>query len=218
MAETRGQILAQFLTHSCSSCCSRSGYGGPDGGDSGPNPGPVSDPLLEQQLEQDKEGWEQLMQGMADFTTMDPTQFGFPSDETPQQFLLNGAEGSSVDLPCKLPAGPDLKWERQDGEPLPSEAKQVRSALRIPRVTIQDSGRYSCSSRGRTQFVDLRLEKVTTNPMEPQISVSASFTLPRLDQPLDITCNVVGVGGRGLQVTWSKVGGGMADNVEVKGR
>lgn len=157
-------------------------------------------------------GWEQVMQGW----TVAPPKLDFPVDDVPQQLMLNGREGTSVDLPCRLAVGSDLAWDRLGGLGLPPQAKMMRNALRIPRVTVQDSGRYTCTSQGRTQYVDLRVERLNNQP-EPQILVSASPSIPRAGEQLQLTCDVQGMGGRGYKVTWNRVGGEMESNVTVTG-
>ena len=79
------------------------------------------------------------------------------SSNDPEQ--ITGSLGASVDLPCRLAAGGgEVSWRREGG-PLPPNAVQIRTVLRIDRVTDQDSGRYVCSSQAGEQYVDLRIER-----------------------------------------------------------
>ncbi len=68
--------------------------------------------------------------------------------------------GAPVDLPCRLPAAADLTWSREGGAPLPAaSSKPSRTVLRLERVGEQDSGRYICTSQGRTQYITLMVER-----------------------------------------------------------
>jgi hypothetical protein len=68
--------------------------------------------------------------------------------------------GAPVDLPCRLPAAADLTWSREGGAPLPAaSSKPSRTVLRLERVGEQDSGRYICTSQGRTQYITLTVER-----------------------------------------------------------
>jgi hypothetical protein len=67
--------------------------------------------------------------------------------------------GGPVDLPCRLPPTADLTWSREGGSALPPNAQAIRNILRLERVGERDSGRYICTSQGRTQFVDLNVER-----------------------------------------------------------
>ena len=66
--------------------------------------------------------------------------------------------GASVDLPCRLPQNEEVSWNRDQG-PLPASAQQVRTALRIEAVGEEEAGRYVCSSRSGTRYVDLRVQR-----------------------------------------------------------
>ena len=69
------------------------------------------------------------------------------------------AAGTPVDLPCRLPPTADLTWSREGGVTLPTAAQPIRNILRLERVADKDSGRYICSSQGRTQYIDLSVER-----------------------------------------------------------
>lgn len=73
----------------------------------------------------------------------------------PQQ--LSSSQGATVDLPCRLSPSGDIRWSRARGS-LPVRATQVRNILRIENVTVEDSGRYVCTSGGRVQYVTLTVE------------------------------------------------------------
>eukprot|EP00092_Neocalanus_flemingeri_P040829 GFUD01044448.1.p1 GENE.GFUD01044448.1~~GFUD01044448.1.p1 ORF type:complete len:511 (+),score=134.54 GFUD01044448.1:193-1533(+) len=126
---------------------------------------------------------------------------------------LSSSQGATVDLPCRLAPSDDMKW-RKEGGSLPDRATQVRTALRIERVTVEDSGKYICTSQGRMQYVTLMVERLTVNPAKPKISITPSNTSPAIGDFLDVKCEVEGHTGRGLKVSWAKIGqSDMGDNV-----
>jgi hypothetical protein len=67
-----------------------------------------------------------------------------------------------VDLPCRLPPVPEPVWSREGGVPLPAAAQRLRNVLRLERVEERDSGRYICTSQGRTQYIQLTVEREYT--------------------------------------------------------
>ena len=76
-----------------------------------------------------------------------------------QSERISVAAGTPVDLPCRLPPTADLTWSREGGVTLPTAAQPFRNILRLERVADKDSGRYICSSQGRTQYIDLSVER-----------------------------------------------------------
>ena len=118
-------------------------------------------------------------------------------------------EGGTVDLPCRLTPASDLVWSREGGA-LPLSASQVGNMLRLEAVSVEDSGRYVCtSSSGRFQYVTLLVERrqviSAQEPRRPQIKIVASPRYPTLGDMMDLKCEVSGAG-RGYQVNWSRVG------------
>jgi len=131
--------------------------------------------------------------------------------EESQSLTFQG--GATVDLPCRLPESPDLVWERVGGE-LPSQHQIIRNALRIFRVRVEDSGRYQCSSRGRRQWVNLTVvERVTANPNKPEILIRPNASGYRVGSRMEVVCEVEGLGGRGRQIQWSRIGGNLPDGI-----
>ena len=76
----------------------------------------------------------------------------------PEPERMTASIGASVDLPCRLPQNEEVSWNRDQG-PLPASAQQVRTALRIEAVSEEEAGRYICSSRSGTHYVDLRVQR-----------------------------------------------------------
>ena len=71
---------------------------------------------------------------------------------------LSSSHGATVDLPCRLAPSDDMRWQKEGGS-LPDRATQVRTALRIERVRVEDTGKYICTSQGRMQYVHLKVER-----------------------------------------------------------
>jgi len=128
---------------------------------------------------------------------------------------LTSSQGATVDLPCRLAPSDDMKWQKEGGS-LPDRATQVRTALRIERVNVEDSGKYICTSQSRMQYVTLMVERLTVNPAKPKISITPSDANPFVGGNLDVTCEVDGqTSGRGHKVSWAKVGqSDMGDNIK----
>ena len=84
-------------------------------------------------------------------------------DMEPEVLEMSSSQGATVDLPCRLPPASDLVW-RRDGGVLPQTASQLGNLLRIEGVSVEDSGRYVCTSGGRMQYVTLLVERKITNP------------------------------------------------------
>merc|ERR1719334_2928286 len=165
--------------------------------------------------------------------------FGPPSgggSSGPSRMEGNGSEiqtftsalGGSVTLPCRLTAGPDLVWSREGGE-LPVNHQVVRTSLTINGVGVEDSGRYICTSQGRTQYVDLNIERrqqqpavkaSNGNPNKPDISVSESSShpsgRPAVGHSFEARCEVDGIGNAGRSITWERMGGQMPDSFTVE--
>jgi len=131
---------------------------------------------------------------------------------------LSSSQGATVDLPCRLAASDDMKWQREGGS-LPQSATQVRTALRIERVTVEDSGKYICTSQGRMQYVNLMVERLTANPSKPEITIKQSEPTAYVGSSIDVTCEVTGLPSRGHVVKWSKVGhSALGENVKNRGK
>jgi len=129
---------------------------------------------------------------------------GSNGGEQTQSLTFQG--GATVDLPCRLPEGPDLVWERIGGD-LPAEHQQIRNALRLLRVRVEDSGRYQCSSGSRRQWVDLTVvERVTANPNKPEILIRPDAQGYRVGSRMQVVCEVNGLGGLGRMIQWSRIG------------
>jgi len=140
---------------------------------------------------------------------------------------FTSALGGSVTLPCRLTAGPDLVWSREGGE-LPVNHQVVRTSLTINGVGVDDSGRYICTSQGRTQYVDLNIERQQQpavkasngNPNKPDISVSESSShpsgRPAVGHSFEARCEVDGIGNAGRSITWERIGGQMPDSFTVE--
>jgi len=118
---------------------------------------------------------------------------------------VSSTQGATVDLPCRLAPSDDMKWERLQGS-LPKQAKQVKTALRIERVTEEDSGKYICSSQGRFQYVNLMVERIVENPGKPEISIRTSSPVAIMNGALDVTCQVNKLQRGGPKIAWSKMG------------
>merc|ERR1712106_1006735 len=131
---------------------------------------------------------------------------------------LSSSQGATVDLPCRLAASDDMKWQREGGS-LPQRATQVRTALRIERVTVEDSGKYICTSQGRMQYVNLMVERLTANPSKPEITIKQSEPTAYVGSSIDVTCEVTGLPSRGHVVKWSKVAHSeLGENVKNRGK
>jgi hypothetical protein len=99
-----------------------------------------------------------------------------------------------------------MRWEKEGGS-LPARASQVRNVLRIERVREEDSGKYICTSQGRMQYVNLMVERMTTNLFKTEIiSIQQSAQSPGVGDSLDVTCEVSGVNTRDQTIKWTKVG------------
>jgi len=130
---------------------------------------------------------------------------------------LSSSQGATVDLPCRLAPSDDMKWQKEGGS-LPDRANMVRTALRIERVIVEDSGKYICTSQGRMQYVNLMVERLTVNPAKPKISIKPSSPTPYIGGYLDVKCDVDGLAFRGHQISWAKVGHSeLGDNVKNRG-
>jgi len=122
--------------------------------------------------------------------------------------------GATVDLPCRLPEGPDLVWKRVGGE-LPPQHQLTRNALRLLRVRVEDSGRYECSSNGRRQWVDLTVvERVTVNPNKPEILIRPNAQGYRVGSRMEVECEAGGLDRMvGRMIKWSKIMGDIPDGI-----
>ena len=76
-----------------------------------------------------------------------------------QSERLSVSAGSPLDLPCRLPPTADISWSREGGAPVSPYAEPMRNILRFARVGEGDSGRYICTSQGRSQYIDLSVER-----------------------------------------------------------
>ena len=127
-------------------------------------------------------------------------------------------EGGTVDLPCRLSPASDLAWRREGGK-IPPSASQVGNMLRLENVSVEDSGRYVCSSSGRFQYVTLLVERKVISPGDarrPNISISSSPLYPALGDTLDLRCEVTGAG-RDYRVEWRRLGqDSLGDNVVAR--
>jgi len=131
--------------------------------------------------------------------------------EETQSLTFQG--GATVDLPCRLPEGPDLVWKRVGGE-LPAQHQLTRNALRLLRVRVEDSGRYECSSNGRRQWVDLTVvERVTANPNKPEILIRPNAEGYRVGSRMEVACEIGGQFGFGRMIEWSKIGTEIPDGI-----
>ena len=83
---------------------------------------------------------------------------------------LSSSQGATVDLPCRLAPSDDMKWQKEGGS-LPDRATQERTALRIERVTVEDSGKYICTSQGRMQYVTLMVERKYSHSQITQTNI-----------------------------------------------
>jgi len=131
---------------------------------------------------------------------------------------LSSSQGATVDLPCRLAPADDMRWEKEGGS-LPARASQVRNVLRIERVTEEDSGKYICTSQGRMQYVNLMVERMTTNIFKTEIiRIQQSPQTPGIGDSLDVTCQVSGVNTRDQTIKWTKVGhSDLGENVVSRG-
>lgn len=129
---------------------------------------------------------------------------------------LSSSEGATIDLPCRLSSSTDLNWSKEGGQ-LPINHQVVNTALKLTRVRVEDTGRYVCTSQGRTQYVDLTVQRVTVNPGKPTITISPSSESPSMGEAFEARCEVEGLGGRRRIVSWQRIDGEMPPSLEVRG-
>jgi len=127
---------------------------------------------------------------------------------------LSSSQGATVDLPCRLAPSDDMRWQKEGGS-LPDRATQVRTALRIERVRVEDSGKYICTSQGRMQYVHLMVQRMS---LSETITIKQSSQATTIGSSLDLTCEVSGVSSRGYTIKWSKLGqADLDDNIKSRG-
>jgi len=116
-------------------------------------------------------------------------------------------QGATVDLPCRLAPSDDMTWQKERGS-LPDRATQVRTALRIERVKIEDFGMYICNSQGRMHYVNLMVKRLSlSETITPsQITIKQSSEATTIGNSLWVICEVSGVTSRGYTIKWSKAG------------
>ncbi|XP_055335566.1 basement membrane-specific heparan sulfate proteoglycan core protein-like [Paramacrobiotus metropolitanus] len=54
-------------------------------------------------------------------------------------------------LTCQVDGAGEVEWVREDGQPLPSQARLEGNVLTIPNVDVRSGGRYICRGRGSSQ-------------------------------------------------------------------
>uniref|UniRef100_A0A674KBM4 Heparan sulfate proteoglycan 2 n=1 Tax=Terrapene triunguis TaxID=2587831 RepID=A0A674KBM4_9SAUR len=134
------------------------------------------------------------------------------------------AEGQTLDLNC-LVAGqvqPRVTWHKRGGS-LPASHQVSGSRLRIPQVSVADSGEYIC--RVSNGAGPLEASVIVTIPrsagssypsgMVPPIRIESSSSSIAEGQTLDLNCLVAGQAP--ATVTWYKRGGSLLASHQVSG-
>ncbi|XP_065431035.1 basement membrane-specific heparan sulfate proteoglycan core protein isoform X4 [Chrysemys picta bellii] len=139
------------------------------------------------------------------------------------------AEGQTLDLNCMVAgqAQPRVMWYRR-GDSLPASSQVSGSRLRIPQVSVADSGEYIC--RVSNGAGPLEASVIVTIPrsagssyrtsgqasgLAPPVRIESSSSSIAEGQTLDLNCLVTGQAQP--RVTWYKRGGALPDNHQVSG-
>uniref|UniRef100_A0A674KCR5 Heparan sulfate proteoglycan 2 n=1 Tax=Terrapene triunguis TaxID=2587831 RepID=A0A674KCR5_9SAUR len=134
------------------------------------------------------------------------------------------AEGQTLDLNCMVAgqAQPRVTWYRR-GDSLPASSQVSGSRLRIPQVSVADSGEYIC--RVSNGAGPLEASVIVTIPrsagssypsgMAPPVRIESSSSSIAEGQTLDLNCLVAGQAQP--RVTWYKRGGALPDSHQVSG-
>ncbi|XP_034609571.1 basement membrane-specific heparan sulfate proteoglycan core protein [Trachemys scripta elegans] len=134
------------------------------------------------------------------------------------------AEGQTLDLNCMVAgqAQPRVMWYRR-GDSLPASSQVSGSRLRIPQVSVADSGEYIC--RVSNGAGPLEASVIVTIPrsagssypsgLAPPVRIESSSSSIAEGQTLDLNCLVTGQAQP--RVTWYKRGGALPDSHQVSG-
>ncbi|KAJ6656843.1 hypothetical protein lerEdw1_003174 [Lerista edwardsae] len=133
-------------------------------------------------------------------------------------------QGQTLDLNCILAGQPATAatWSRQ-GEALPAGHQVYGSVLRIPHVSLADSGKYICRIHDgvgpREASVTVTVQRATNSSqaagITPPVRIESSAPSLARGQALDLHCITAGQAGATIQ--WYKRGGALPANHQVSG-